>query len=161
MAIPGPKPKPGETKRLQGNPGHRPLNENEPKPPAGAPDMPSHLNDDAQAAWQWLVDMLQSMNLLVKSDLALMSLYAETWAEYVKIRRDVNKHGFVMVSPKTGMPFTTPHLNIEAMLKKQLMTCISELGLSPPSRARLKVKDNDKDDDPITDLLALRYGTRN
>jgi P27 family predicted phage terminase small subunit len=88
-------------------------------------------------AWQWLCDTLERLGLLAKSDVAIMTLYCETWAEYVKARQEVEQYGFVMISPKTGNPFINPLVNVEAMLKKQLLQHLSELGLSPTSRTRL------------------------
>lgn len=43
MAITGPKPKPTAIKILEGNPGKRPLNLNEPKPQRIAPECPVYL----------------------------------------------------------------------------------------------------------------------
>ena len=45
--MPGPPPKPTKLKLLAGNPGKRPLNENEPEPEAVAPSVPAHLDDEA------------------------------------------------------------------------------------------------------------------
>ena len=137
MAIRGPKPKPSAIKLMAGNPGKRPLNPNEPAPEPGDPGCPEHLNDHARETWTWLCHMLDGFGILAKSDIAIMTLYCDTWAEYVKIRKDVNTFGFIMVSDKTGNPFVNPQLNIEAMFKKQLTQYLSELGLSATARTRL------------------------
>ena len=47
MATRGRKPKPTALKVLEGNPGKRPLNENEPKPERKAPECPSWLEPEA------------------------------------------------------------------------------------------------------------------
>ena len=52
--IRGRKPIPTVLKRRAGNPGKRPLNENEPEPEPGAPEPPSHLNAEAREVWDWL-----------------------------------------------------------------------------------------------------------
>ncbi len=149
----GRKPKPTALKKLAGNPGKRPLNAAEPKPPPEAPDPPRHLNDEARAEWQWLCATLHQLKLLAKSDKAIMTLYCETWAEYVRVRKDVEEYGFVMISPKTGSPFVNPLANVEASLKKQLLQYLSELGLSPTSRTRLHVAPDDPAD-PLSQLIA-------
>ena len=133
----GRKPTPTALKRLRGNPGKRPLNDAEPKPDPKAPNAPEHLNDEARKAWGWLCGTLKRLGLLAHSDLAIMALYCETWAEYIKVRREVDEFGFILTSPQTGNPFVNPLVNIEAMLKKQLLQYLSELGLSPTSRTRL------------------------
>ena len=139
MAVTGRKPKPTAMKQLAGNPGKRRLNHNEPRPEPEAPDQPEHLNDEASDTWGWLCKTLGDLRLLANSDVAIMTLYCESWAEYIKVRKDVEEYGFIMVSPKTGNPFVNPLVNIEASLRKQLHQCLSELGLSPTSRARLSV----------------------
>lgn len=75
-----------------------------------------------------------------------MTLYCETWAEYVKARHEVEKYGFVMISPKTGSPFVNTLRNVEAMLKKQLLQYLSELGLSPTSRTRLHAEQREEEE---------------
>ncbi len=145
MATRGPKPKPAERKRLEGNRGKRKLN-NEPKPPAGAPDMPGHLDTKGQEAWRWLCGILEGMGLLVKSDIAVMTLYCDTWSEYIEARHNVQKYGSVLASKKTGTAYLSPHISLESMLKKQLMSCLMELGLSPTSRARLNITAATEDD---------------
>ncbi len=161
MGQRGPQPQPTESKRLRGNPGHRRLNNAEPTPPQGAPEMPEHFNEDAQKAWRWLCGMLGQMNLLSKSDVAIMSLYCDTWSEYIKVRRDVDRFGYVMISKKTGMPFMTPHLSIESMLKKQLMQILPAMGLTASSRSQIHVTDNGEKKSIIEELMTQRYGPQN
>lgn len=48
LAQRGRKPKPTAVKQLEGNPGKRQLNANEPKPVARAPSCPKWLEDDAE-----------------------------------------------------------------------------------------------------------------
>jgi len=54
MAITGPKPKPTAIKILEGNPGKRPLNLNEPKPLQIAPECPDWLLAEAKKEWNRL-----------------------------------------------------------------------------------------------------------
>ncbi len=129
----GRKPKPTEVKRRAGNPGKRPLNDSEPQPERTAPERPAHFDEDAIEQWDALCITLEELGLLVKSDVAIMTLYCETWCEYVAVRKEVRKYGMVIVSPKTGSPFASPHLNIESGLKRQLSAYSTELGLTPSS----------------------------
>ena len=48
MAQRGRKPKPTAMKVLEGNPGGRPLNKNEPKPDKKAPRCPAWLEEEAK-----------------------------------------------------------------------------------------------------------------
>ena len=170
MATPGRKPKSAASKRLAGNPGKRALSDAEPKPNAKAPNMPKHLDGEAAKAWRWLVRELRAMRLLASSDLALMTIYCDTWGQYVAIRAQLAKQGvaqFILQSKRTGKDgverstfYRNPLVDTESMLKKQLVTCLSEMGLSPVSRARLQVKKGEAAD-PMAELIARMTERRN
>ena len=55
MAKTGRKPKPTALKRLEGNPGKRPLNALEPVPPTVPLQCPRHLLPEAKKEWRVLV----------------------------------------------------------------------------------------------------------
>lgn len=71
MAGRGRPPKPTAVKELEGNPGKRPLNKNEPKPKQTAPKCPSWLEPDAKKEWRRLSKELESMGLLTEVDMAI------------------------------------------------------------------------------------------
>ena len=50
---PGVRPKPTVLKVLNGNPGKRPLNENEPQFSKKIPDCPKYIQDDGIAYAEW------------------------------------------------------------------------------------------------------------
>ena len=60
MAQRGRKPKPTALKELEGNPGGRPLNHNEPKPAKKAPRCPSWLEDEAKKEWKRMGKVLEA-----------------------------------------------------------------------------------------------------
>ena len=146
MATRGRKPKPAAQKKLAGNPGRRPLRD-EPKPMPGAPSEPSHLTVAGKEAWVWLCVQLDIMGTLAQSDVALMTMYCDTWSEYCMVRKQVSKMGMagIVITSEKGTLYINPLLNAEAMLKKQLMAQLSELGLSPISRARLTTQKTEKE----------------
>ena len=65
MAQRGRKPKPTALKVLEGNPGGRPLNLNEPKPVKKAPRCPSWLEDEAKKEWKRMGKVLEQLGLLL------------------------------------------------------------------------------------------------
>lgn len=135
----GRKPIPTAMKVLAGNPGKRRLNTNEPKPAPKAPPKPTHFDREGNKAWKWLTGVLGKNGLLAESDQAIITIYCDTWSQYVAIRKELAKKGaaqFILRSDK-GAFYRNPLVDTESMLKKQLMTCLSELGLSPTSRVRL------------------------
>ena len=60
----GRRPKPTRLKQLTGNPGKRPLNENEPKPEPNIPECPPELGPLAQREWNRLVGELGPLRIL-------------------------------------------------------------------------------------------------
>lgn len=135
--MPGPRPTPTAILKLRGSElGDRP---DEPQPAEGAPRKPDHLRELAGEAWEWLCNTLEEMGLLVRSDVAIMALYCETWADYVTNRENLGKVGPVMISQKTGQPYMSPFFMIDATLKGQLLKIMAELGLTASARTRIDV----------------------
>lgn len=64
MATRGRKPKPTALKILEGNPGKRPINENEPIPPKGTVKCPTWLEPEAKKEWKRLAPSLEAMGVL-------------------------------------------------------------------------------------------------
>lgn len=76
MGNRGPKPKPTNILKLEGNPGKRSLNYSEPKPKAGA-TCPSWLGPLAKQEWNRIAPELEANNLLSKIDRAALAGYCQ------------------------------------------------------------------------------------
>ena len=76
----GRKPKPTRLKHLTGNPGKRPINENEPRPELTIPDCPVELSLLAQREWNWLVAELGPLRILTQLDRAALAAYCGAYA---------------------------------------------------------------------------------
>ena len=70
MATRGRKPKPTAIKELEGNPGKRELNQNEPKPEKKAPRCPTWLEAEAKKEWKRLAKQLEQLGILTEVDMA-------------------------------------------------------------------------------------------
>ncbi len=137
MVIAGRKPIPTRAKELAGNPGNRPLNENEPEPVAGAPERPELRDDIAEKAWDVLCAELSEMEILAKSDGILLAICAETWSLWREALRIVSDEGGVLTGGKGGA-YANPWANLETMYAKRLESYVASLGLSPTARARVQ-----------------------
>jgi len=75
----GRKRKPTAWKKLEGNPGKRPLPANEPQPTLldGVPLCPAHLVGDARAEWNQVAPELVNCGILSRVELSLLELYCE------------------------------------------------------------------------------------
>jgi P27 family predicted phage terminase small subunit len=124
--------------------------------------MPQHFDAEGKKAWRWLVKTLRGMAILAASDVALMTLYCDSWSQYIAIRSELAAKGvsqFILHCKVKGTFYRNPLVDTEAMLKKQLMMCLTELGLSPISRARLQVRPQESND-PMAELLAVIHARR-
>ena len=70
MAQRGRKPKPTAVKVLEGNPGKRSLNTNEPKPVKKAPRCPAWLEDEAKKEWKRMAKQMEQLGILTEIDMA-------------------------------------------------------------------------------------------
>ena len=59
----GRKPKPTAIKKLEGNPGKRKLNTQEPIPAKGMPECPEWLMPEAKKEWERLADLMNQMGV--------------------------------------------------------------------------------------------------
>ena len=67
MAQRGRIPIPTAIKILQGNPGKRPLNQNEPKPIKRAPKCPTWISSEAKKEWRRMCKQLEIIGTIVKT----------------------------------------------------------------------------------------------
>ena len=142
------RPKPTALKILNGNPGKRRLNANEPKAEITIPDCPEHLNEIARAEWNRITPELASAGLLTRLDRAAIALYCQTWAIWVEAEDKVRKRGRVIVT-KSGYPVLNPQHTIATKAANDCKTFAIEFGLTPSSRSRIDIDSSTDKVDPI------------
>lgn len=145
----GRKPIPTNLHILRGNPGKRPLNENEPKPANEKPRCPSHLSEEAKKEWRRMSDKLHKLGLLTEIDGAALAAYCQAYGRWVEAEQNVKKYGMVMLSPDKGWPVQSPYLSIANKALEQMHKYLTEFGMTPSSRSRIVVSKQDKNDDSI------------
>lgn len=143
---PGPPPTPTALRLVAGNPGRRPINENEPKPPAARPEPPDVLSETARAEWRRVVEVLYKVGLMTKLDVPVLAAYCDAyarWSECVGImaelaKRDPGTHGIV-VNTTNGNPIMNPVLATLRSSRADMVRLALEFGMSPASRTRIDV----------------------
>ena len=138
--------KPTAIKVLEGNPGKRPLNINEPVY-SGSPEMPNWLNKEAKLEWNRIVPELDGVGLLQRVDLAMISGYCQAWGLYIEAEKILQEKGRYYDIPKYTkegeLSYTFLQVRPEVATSNTAMTQIikfcQEFGLSPSSRTRLTV----------------------
>lgn len=107
----GRRPKPTRIKALTGNPGKRPLNPNEPRPEAVAPECPPELGPAAQREWHRLASELTKLNMVTNLDRGALAAYCGAYALWAEATEQVQKYGTMVKSP-TGYPIQSPYVSI-------------------------------------------------
>lgn len=152
----GRKPKPTETRKLEGNAGHRPLNASEPKFDAldetfDTPPPELEGQAAAQAAWLRLAPLLRRARQVGAADrTALLALCLE-WGRYLEALGKVQTMGMVVRAP-SGYPMTNPYLSIATKALSAVNKLLPELGLTPSSRSRVTTTGDKRPDDPFAEF---------
>jgi P27 family predicted phage terminase small subunit len=131
----GRKPKPTALKALAGNPGKRPLNENEPQF-SGIPDCPDHLDAVAQDEWQRVSGELIAVGLLTTVDRAALAAYCAAYSRWVKAEEKIQTTSEV-IKTRAGGVIQNPYIGIANRALDLMHKFLSEFGMTPSSRSRL------------------------
>ena len=139
--LPGRKPKPTSLKKLNGNPGHRPLNDREPQPKVEdkLPPAPGFLSRRAKVEWRKLGRRLLDLGLLTQLDETLLAMFCVTWDRWREAIGEIAKSDAVIQGP-TGIFKQSPWVGIANEASRQMLQQMNEFGMTPSSRSRLKVE---------------------
>lgn len=159
MGARGPKPKPTALRILEGNPSHRPLPKNEPKPESDKVRCPAWLAADAKKEWRRLAPSLIAMGLLTNSDVQAFAAYCESYAAWKEASQYLHEHGSVFEMP-SGYMAKAPQVSIAQTNLTLMKQFAGEFGLTPSSRTRIMAgTDNGKAEaeDPMEQLLRATW----
>ena len=149
----GRPPKPTALKKLAGNPGKRKLNDKEPKFELDIPMPPKHLDRVARAEWRRVAQELYDAGLLSRVDRAALAAYCQAWSTWVEAVKRLRVEGQVIVSDK-GYVYQHPLVAIRDKAVEQMRRFMTEYGMTPSSRSRVKV---DKPED-VDELERILFG---
>ena len=153
MAL-GRKPKPTHLKLLAGNPGHRPLNEDEPQPTAmeTMPSPPDHLTDEAKKEWLRIVPLLMQSQMISDVDTGAVCAYCQAYGRWVSAEIEVNRTGLVVTGAMGGQVIN-PYLHVANKALDHLRKLIIEFGMTPSSRSRVTAIPKKKTTNRFLDLV--------
>lgn len=155
--------KPTALKILQGNPGNKPLNHDEPKPRVASalPPPPQHLTNYPLAVENWQVEgkVLVGVGILTDADWRVFASRCYLYSEMVSMMEDIRIKGRVVDVVTFSRNGSMTTRTVSNPMVKMLDTTIAEyrrtgnlLGLDPVSRGRLRVG-NSKKEDKLGDFL--------
>jgi len=148
----GRKPRPTHLKVLDGNPGGRRLNDREPQPTPELLACPADLDGEAKREWERIAPELHRAGLLTRLDRAGLACYCRQWARWVQAEEMLRRHGAVVRSPN-NYPIQSPYLAVANKAMAMLTTMLSEFGMTPAARTRIRVDEGGR----AGDLDAFRY----
>lgn len=154
--MPGRKRKPTALKVLEGNPGKRPLPANEPKPIPVAPKCPTWLCREGRRLWKYLAPRLERLGLLTEIDGPAFAAVCQSFGTYVELEQRLKQVGRTMeFTNKAGATNEAerPEGRMARQALEQCKTLFTEFGLTPASRARICVKADSGEQDPMETLL--------
>lgn len=178
----GPKPKPTAIKIIEGNPGKRPLPENELKPKNDMPACPSFVKGAARREWQRLAPEIFQLGLLTRLDRAALSAYCVAWGQLEEVEqelsrikrmnRDIHKlrkknpnlpkpetNGMVSIT-SNGNAVMEPLLSVRKQAMEQMHKFLIEFGMTPASRTRISGEPGKQKAGPKSAMEKLLEGTR-
>ena len=123
-------------KILEGNPGKRPLNENEPIPPKGNIKCPSWLEPEAKKEWKRLAPSLEAMGVLTQVDLTAFAGYCQAYARWREAEEFLSQHGSIFKTP-SGYVQQVPQVSI-AQQNLKIMPYLSSLSFCQSELATIK-----------------------
>lgn len=139
MAPPGRKPKPVNLRILEGNPGKRALNLNEPKPRPIRPSCPSWLLPEAKKEWRRVAPELEHMGILTAVDRAALAIYCQAWARMVDAEESVTKYSSILKSKTSDYVQVSPFETLRKQNAQLVRAFCAEFGLTPSSRGRMSM----------------------
>lgn len=145
------KAKPTVLKKIEGNPGKRPLNQNEPKPvKPNSKELkpPIWMLPEAKKEWERIIPELSALGLFTKIDRAALVGYCQSWARYAEAEQYLNDHATAFETDK-GYIAQVPQVSIAQKYLKLCHTLMTEFGLTPSSRGRMQLPGDPKDEDPM------------
>ena len=158
----GPKHKPTAIKKLQGNPGGRPLPKNEPEPkiPTDIPRPPTYLGRTAKKIWRENTPKLHRIGILTEIDLPAFAMCCASFARFVDAEKQM-KDAAKGKNPLTGAFQKTKHghyeytplLNLAHKSINLSYRLLSGFGMFPAERGRMTVEKPKKAEDPVEKFL--------
>jgi len=146
----GRRPKPTALKKLQGNPGRRPLNELEPKPARGLPPCPDFLQGEARRHWDEIGPQLEAMGVLAEIDGTMLAAYCQAYAQWRDALEKL-KLGTIIKAP-SGYPVLSPYCYLANKAMQIMRGIAQEFGMTPSSRSRLKME-KPAEENPLAEFM--------
>jgi len=137
----GPKPTPRNLRIVRGADKPSRMNDDEPIVPVTVPDAPEDLDEDEAKEFTKMATKLAKMRVMSESDVEALEIYARAAVEARKAHRMVLQGGLMVTVGKNKDYFQqNPYLTVRNAAEKKALNILTEFGMTPSSRTRVKAQ---------------------
>ena len=158
MGKRGPRKEPTIIKIAKGNPGKRPLNKSEPKPPSDDITPPEWVTGVAREKWDNVVPKLIGMGVMTNADVDTIARYCTMHEQFVKYLDQCRRGLDVLVirddAGKVKYMQSTPAATMLSKLAASMLRIEQEFGLTPSARSGLSATQS-KPTDEVSDFFKV------
>ncbi len=139
----GRKPKPTHLKVIAGNPGKRPLNEQEPRYDPKLLKPPAFLSREAKAHWRCLAQLLYAQGILTEVDVGTLAVCCQAYGRWLQAEKalaalaKMDPDGFGLLVKYRGGAVKNPLVGMAHRAMEFYLRAAGEFGLTPSSRSRI------------------------
>ena len=101
---------------------------------------------EALEFWNYTVPLLIESKTIKNIDLHILEACAMSWYRYINAEHMVDEKGLVQIA-KTGYENISPFVILQDKFLNQFIKLAESCGLNPRSRARMKINDEDEEED--------------
>ena len=149
----GRKPKPTWLKVVAGNPGHRPLNRQEPEPEGALTEPPPWFTPRQRILWDACIKSAPE-GLLRVLDASVLEVFVVAKSLHENAAQKIAEYGAI-IRLADGSPGRSPWVGILNQQSAVMMKCAAEMGFTPSSRSRVSVDSGKKPRNAFSDLREL------
>ena len=120
--------------------------------PERTPRAPAFLSDSAAEVWRDLGKLLREAGLFTVVDRYALAMFCAAAGRWIEAERKLKETSPVLVSSETGNLYQNPYLHIANKAWGQMRQMLSEFGLTPAERSRLKAVTTD-DEPSLAEML--------
>ena len=142
-------PKPASVSNLANNP--RRKKEVDLQGTQSVPAPPKHLNKIANDKFIEVCDLLSQMKVITQQDADAVEKYAINYATFRECYEQIKAGNLIQTNPKTGYENPSPYSRIMNQVSQQMDKFLLEYGFTAASRARMRVKAEEENDDKHED----------
>src|SRR5690606_12102913 len=111
-----------------------------------------HLDEEAQAKFIEMAEMLARHGVMTELDAGALARYVVIWRRWIEAEQEVKRRGHV-VKTSNDNSIQNPFLAVANKCLAQMHQIASGSGLTPSSRSRIRMAEPAEKADPFEDFL--------